>query len=171
MRQPVAVALALLFVLAGVVPGGAAATTEVATTTGVTTAPASQILQQSAPADPPNDTIGWERGYWHNESVDVDQSDGLSDAELEAYVARATARVEYLRDREFTDPVPVEVISRERYRARQPANNSSATFNRWNDLVWEALFIVGESTGSERAIGDTLGSSVAGFYSPSDDSI
>jgi hypothetical protein len=83
------------------------------------------------------------------------------------------ARVEYLRHLEFEKPVPVHVLTREEYRG-QNANRSGSPdseFNRWNDQVWEATFIVGENTGSATAIGETQGSSVAGFYSPTDDEI
>ncbi|MFC6786643.1 Hvo_1808 family surface protein [Halobaculum halobium] len=129
--------------------------------------------QQEAPQDPESDVIGWEDGYWHNESIDVDQSDGLSDEELDAYVARAMARVEYLRDAEFDSRVPVSVISREQYRNRSAGGPSAnrTEYNRWNDQVWEGLFIVGESTGSGEEIGETTGSSVLGFYSPTRDEI
>ncbi|QZP36318.1 Hvo_1808 family surface protein [Halobaculum magnesiiphilum] len=129
--------------------------------------------QQEAPPDPDSDVIGWEGGYWHNESIDVDQSDGLSDEELDAYVSRAMARVEYLRDAEFDGDVPVSVISREEYRNRSAGgpNANRTEYNRWNDQVWEGLFIVGESTGSGDAIGETAGSSVLGFYSPAQDQI
>jgi hypothetical protein len=124
-----------------------------------------------APPDPDEDVVGWEAGYWYNESIDVDQSDGLTEAELDAYVGRAMARVEHLREREFTDDVPVEIISRERYRARTNNSSGNTSFERWNDQVWEALFIVGESTESGEALSETFGSSVAGFYSPVDDEI
>ena len=130
--------------------------------------------QQEAPPDPDADVIGWEDGYWHNESIDVDQSDGLSDEELDAYVARAMARVEYLRDAEFDSRVPVSVITREEYRNRSAGGGSDANrteYNHWNDQVWEGLFIIGESTGSGDAIGETTGSSVLGFYSPTRDEI
>jgi len=131
--------------------------------------------RQEAPPDPDSDVIGWEDGYWHNESVDVDQSDGLSDEELDAYVARAMARVEYLREAEFDSDVPVSTITREEYRNRSSGGGSGdasrTEYNRWNDQVWEGLFIVGESTGSGDAIGETTGSSVLGFYSPTRDEI
>jgi hypothetical protein len=123
------------------------------------------------PADPSSDVIGWEAGYWHNESIDVDQSDGLSDAELSAYVARAMARVEYVREREFKREVPVSIISRTEYRAQSNNSSRNVSFERWNDQVWEALFIVGEDTTSATALSDTYGSSVAGFYSPTRDEI
>ncbi|MGQ4554387.1 Hvo_1808 family surface protein [Halobellus sp. GM3] len=138
--------------------------------------------------DPSRDVLGWEDGYWYNESSDVDQSDGLSDEELDAYVARSMARVEYLRGLEFEDRVPVSIISREEYRNRSEGSSDAGTdgeggpdttgeasqadaYNRWNDQVWEALFVTGESQSSGSAIGETRSSAVAGFYSPSDDEI
>jgi len=124
--------------------------------------------------DPERDVLGWEDGYWYNESVDVDQSDGLDDEELEAYVGRAMARVEYVRGEEFDSRVPVNVISREEYRNRSSGGSGSgeiSDYERWNDQVWEALFVTGESESSGEAIGETRSASVAGFYSPSDDEI
>jgi hypothetical protein len=155
-----------------------------AVTTGGADAPPTQLFSESSsqsdddsasdsspPPDPDSDTIGWEAGYWHNESIEVDQSDGLSDAELEAFVGRAMARVEYVREREFKRDVPVSVVTREQYRARSNNSSNNASFERWNDQVWEALFIVGEDTTSAEALSNTYGSSVAGFYSPSADEI
>ncbi|MDX1748601.1 MAG: hypothetical protein R3324_21930, partial [Halobacteriales archaeon] len=39
---------------------------------------------EAPPPDPETDRLGWENGYWYNESITVDQSDGLSDEELDA---------------------------------------------------------------------------------------
>ncbi|UVE50977.1 Hvo_1808 family surface protein [Haloferax larsenii] len=124
-------------------------------------------------ADPDSDVLGWENGYWFDEPIDVDQSDGLNDSELEAYVARGMARVEHIRELEFDSTVPVSVISRTQYQRDNAGRSGSADseFNRWNDQVWEALFVTGESEGSASAISNTTGSSVLGFYSPSDDEI
>ncbi|MFB6090273.1 MAG: Hvo_1808 family surface protein [Halobellus sp.] len=123
--------------------------------------------------DPVGDPLGWEDGRWYNESIDVDQSDGLSDSELRAYVGRAMARVEYLRGREFQKRVPVSVLSRAEYRNRSSGGSSAGQgeYGQWNDQVWEALFVVGESQGSGSAISSTRSSAVAGFYSPADDEI
>jgi len=167
-RGVVAAALALLLVVAGcsapvmesdpVPPAGGAA----------------EATPNADFDDPARDVLGWEGGYWHNESVDVDQSDGLSDEELDAYVARAMARVEYIRGEEFDSRVPVNVISREEYRNRSSGGSSggeASEYERWNDQVWEALFVTGESQSSGEAIGETRSSAVAGFYSPSDDEI
>ena len=176
--RPLSRAIALVFVVALVctaaVPpltaASPAADAGAARLTGVDSTAAA--AQQAAPADPDSDVIGWENGYWHNESIDVDQSDGLSDAELDAYVARAMARVEYIREAEFESTVPVSVITREEYRNMSAGAGANRTeYNRWNDQVWEGLFIVGESTGSGDAIGETTGSSVLGFYSPTRDEI
>lgn len=176
MRRFIALCLVSLVVSAGVAPAVAANGDAVRSQqdTAVQSRPsdAVQSQQTDAPADPDSDVIGWENGYWHNESIDVDQSDGLSDAELEAYVARSMARVEHLREREFKRPVPVSVISREAYRKRS-ANNTKTneSFEAWNNQVWEALFITGEKKNVQKELGSTLGSSVAGFYSSKDDEI
>ncbi|WP_256290239.1 Hvo_1808 family surface protein [Halobellus inordinatus] len=123
--------------------------------------------------DPDSDVLGWEGGYWYNESVDVDQSDGLTDAEMRAYVARAMARVEYIRGEEFQKRVPVSVISREEYRNRSSGGSAGepTEYDQWNDQVWEALFVTGESQSSGSAISGTRSAAVAGFYSPTDDEI
>jgi hypothetical protein len=177
-------AVALLLVLAGC----SAPTLE----TGAGAGPADDsagVDEVAAPDadfdDPERDVLGWEDGYWYNESIDVDQSDGLSDSELRAYVARSMARVEYLRGKEFKSRVPVSVISRSEYRNRSSGGSDGGTdggdgsesagesdaYNRWNDQVWEALFVTGESESSSSAIGETRSSAVAGFYSARDDEI
>ncbi|MDS0261631.1 Hvo_1808 family surface protein [Haloarcula sp. S1CR25-12] len=119
------------------------------------------------------DAIGWENGYWYDDPVDVTTSDGLNESEREAVTARTMARIERIRDREFTSTVPVEVVSRAEYRDRSRSNGSGAGpgGDPWNDQVWESLLLVGESEGSDEAISDTRDSSVLGYYSPSEDRI
>ena len=133
--------------------------------------PGAPAVQQQAPPDPTGDPIGWEAGYWHNESIDVDQSDGLSDAELDAYVGRAMARVEYLRDREFTDSVDVSVELRSDYRNRTANAETNETFGEWNNQVWEALLIDGEDSDVQEELKQTSAQSVVGFYSIRDNEI
>jgi hypothetical protein len=158
MRAPVRVLLAVLAVVV------------VASTAVPPATPAA--AQESTRPDPETDRIGWEDGYWHDDPIDVDQSDGLSDAELRRYVARSTARVEYLRNEEFEADVPVSVIDRETYRNRtENGSGESDAYNAWNNQVWEALFVVGEDTDVQDELRSTYGSSVAGFYSPADDEI
>jgi hypothetical protein len=170
MRKRVSAILAVLMVVAAVAPVTAAA--PAAVERGGTTAVDGErdVVQQRA--DPDEDVIGWEGGYWHNESIDVDQSDGLSDEEIDAYVARAMARVEYLRESEFDSDVPIQVLSREEFQRQRNENATSNTsFDAWNDQVWEALFVIGENREANEALQSATGETTAGFYAPSDDRI
>ena len=119
------------------------------------------------PADPPTDTMGWEGGYWHNESIAVSESGGLNDSELDRYVARTKARIEHLRGLEFTEPVPVEVISRADYQNRSGGGGSpppeTAAFQ---NQIWEALFLIDEETDASNVLASVYGSSVQGYYAP-----
>jgi len=121
---------------------------------------ASTNAADAAPPDPDADVIGWENGYWYNESIDVDQSDGLSDAELDRFVARTMARVERLRGLEFREDVTIEFVSRDGMReiARNRTFGSSA-----NDGVWEALFLVGEDRDAREEFARYHGELVLGF--------
>jgi hypothetical protein len=147
------VAAALLVACAGVTPVAAVS-------------PAGDDAPAQVRPDPSGDPVGWEDGYWHDDPVDVDQSDGLSDRELDALVARATARVEFLREAEFEEPVDVSVISREAYRDRQDDAPTNDSFAAWNNQVWEALFVDGEDTNVQSELSSTVGAAVAGFYAP-----
>jgi hypothetical protein len=170
MRKRASAVLAVLMMVAAVAPVTATAPTAVETGDAAAVDGERDIVQQRA--DPDEDVIGWEAGYWHNESIDVDQSDGLSDEELDAYVARAMARVEYLRESEFDSEVPVEVLSREEFQRQRGENaTSNASFDAWNDQVWEALFVIGEDREANEALQSATGETTAGFYAPSDDRI
>ncbi len=123
-------------------------------------------------ADPPSDRLGWEAGYWHDESVSVDQSDGLNGSERRAFVARTMARIEVLRGLEFERSVPVEVVSRAEFREGSLRRTLPDAENRtWNEQVWEALLLVGEDRTVRDVFSDIYGESVQGYYSPSEDRI
>lgn len=145
--------------------------------TGVTTA---------APPDPATDRIGWERGYWHNETIAI--GDDPSDETLRAATARAMARVEVLRDAEFDADVGVDVVDRSSLDDGGGSGDGSPTSNvsgpmdgsgranisgaanasnasEWNNQVWEALFIVGEDRDISDLLTSTTRSAVGGFYS------
>lgn len=124
----------------------------------------------SPPADPSSDAVGWENGYWHNETIDVTNEDGLNESEREAVVARAMARVEYIRDTEFENTVAVESITREEFRNDQHGDYTE-TFRTFDNAKFEALFFVGEDRDSLAVQRETMGSNVLGFYSPTNDSI
>jgi hypothetical protein len=139
---------------------------------------------EGGPPDPGSDVAGWEAGYWHNESVDVDQSDGLNESEQRAVVRRAMARIEYVRDVEFREPVTVETLSRAEYRERVLGGGGSGSQDGsgggdgsvsnatlMSNARYEALFLVGEGRDSEREQRETQASQVLGFYSPREDRI
>lgn len=118
--------------------------------------------------EPLGDQLGWEAGYWHDESISVTGGDGLNDSERRALVARTMARVEVIRRLEFRRRVPVKVVSREEYREQFDVGpqSGSAARRAWNDLVWEAMFLVDERTNATEAFRTVFGAAVVGFYSP-----
>ncbi|WP_459194462.1 Hvo_1808 family surface protein [Halosimplex sp. J119] len=121
--------------------------------------------------DPGDDRIGWENGYWYDDEVNVTHDDGYNASEREAVVARTMARVERIRDLEFNQTVPVEVVSREQYLENRTSGNGSSAYERWNDQVWESLFVVGERSSYSNSSDETLGQTVQGYYSPGKDAI
>jgi len=122
------------------------------------------------PAQPDDDRLGWEGGYWYDDPVNVTPGDGYNESERAALVNRTMARVERIRGLEFNHSVPVEVISREQYR-RNRSGGGDPTHEAWNDQVWESLFLVPEDRGVSDSFNQTLGTSVQGYYSPGEDSI
>jgi len=125
----------------------------------------------SAAADPATDRLGWENGYWHNESLDVDNGDGLNDSELSAVVNRSMARVERVRGLEFEATVPVTTVSRAAYRTRSGNATHGDALRTFDNAKFEALFLVGEGNSSIESQQNTLDDSVQGYYSPATDEI
>ncbi|ERG89502.1 MAG: PGF-CTERM archaeal protein-sorting signal [halophilic archaeon J07HX5] len=155
-------------------PGSLSQTgTDQISTADVTPTQTDPAENDSTLADPNEDVLGWEDGYWYNESVSVDQSDGLNESELAAVVSRSMARVEEVRGLEFQDRVPVDIISRDEYQTDNAARfeNTSDRFRVHQNTKFEALFFVNESTDAVAVQESTRGATVLGFYSPSDDQI
>ncbi|WP_266075880.1 Hvo_1808 family surface protein [Haladaptatus caseinilyticus] len=124
--------------------------------------------------DPRSDVIGWENGYWHNESIAVNQDDGLTNAERKAYVGRAMARVEFIRNQEFKRPVQVEPLPRKQYEGMvrsQVRSQYTPSQRAWENQIWEALFVTGEKSDSARQRMQLFQQRVAGFYIPSNGQI
>jgi PGF-CTERM protein len=118
------------------------------------------------------DSLGCVDGICHDDTLNITQTDGLTDGERSRLVDRSMARVEVLRQAEFNRTVPVRVMTPTNFsRNRLATNDTKSRFNRWNDQIWKALFVVGENDSSEQAISDTFSGSVSGFYSPSRDEI
>jgi len=132
---------------------------------------ASNATAGNHPPDPPHDVIGWENGYWYNETLGFNQSGGLTPAELNATVARTEARVEYLRHLEFNHTVPVEIKSRQWYQEQTANHTVSATLRTFDNAKFEALFLVGEDQNSITVQNQNSGSDVLGYYSPSEQAI
>ncbi|MFB6296869.1 MAG: Hvo_1808 family surface protein [Halobacteriales archaeon] len=120
----------------------------------------------SAPPDPRVDHLGWEDGYWYDESVPVDRNDGLNDSELYAVVSRSMARIERIREIEFETRVSVEVVSREAYAADRTRRNYSTRTRLHANAKWEAAFVVDESTDALATRDSNRAASVGGFYRP-----
>ncbi|MFC7018709.1 MULTISPECIES: Hvo_1808 family surface protein [Haloarcula] len=188
-RLPLAAALcALALVLAGCQAPGSPSTSDGATqrtATGTptpetfvldveteTAATATEAKNGTAPEsddprpDPETDRLGWEAGYWANESLAVTTDDGLNETERAAVVARTMARVETIRDLEFEESVPVRVVSRAAYRNRS-GGSADETLGRFDNAKFEALFLVGEDRDAIAAQDRQFGASVLGYYSPS----
>ncbi|WP_435196175.1 Hvo_1808 family surface protein [Natronomonas sp. EA1] len=141
---------------------------------GVTPTPDSDATPTPAAStdlpDPASDVLGWEDGYWHNESLSVNQSDGLNQTELRAVVARSMARVEVIRELEFKQRVPVDIVLRSAYQNRSSPEYSEA-FRTFDNTKFESLFLIGEDRDALAVQEGNRGSSVLGFYSPANDSI
>jgi len=123
------------------------------------------------PPDPAHDVVGWENGYWYDESIDVDPRDGLSEAERRAYVNRTMARVEFLRGLEFRTRVSLSIVSRSSYRQEvlgegTSHENATGSHARWTNQLWEALFVVGEGTDATVELRKLYAAGVQGFYAP-----
>ncbi|QLH84632.1 Hvo_1808 family surface protein [Halosimplex pelagicum] len=131
---------------------------------------AAPVANGSSPANPDGDPLGWENGCWYNESIDVDRSDGLNDTELDAVVARSMARVEQIRELEFNETVPVEIVSREEFRANT-SYNTTTNGSLHQNVKWEAMLMVGEDTDAISVQEQNTGASVGGYYSPTEERI
>jgi hypothetical protein len=172
MRQVAALALAALVVLsgcAGLVPSAP----DEGQTGGPTDAAGTPTVGSAAPTTPPqdfsdpeSDVLGWEGGLWYNESIDVDQSDGLNETELDLVVNRSMARVEVVRELEFEKSVPVQIQTREEFRSEQSNSTTPESRRTFDNAKFEALFIVNESTDSIDVQTTNTGTSVGGYYSP-----
>jgi hypothetical protein len=122
--------------------------------------------------DPSSDTLGWENGYWYNETIPINATDGLNSTELDIVVARSMARVEHVRQLEFQQTVPVNIINRTTYREQYTGDSEySDSFQTFDNVKFETLFLIGENQDSLEVQNTNRGSNVLGFYSPAQDTI
>ena len=163
--------------------GAAGAAGAVAAPGDLTTPEAGNVVSDVAVAETPaecesaadNELVGCWNGYHYSDDLDINQGDGLTEAELESLTFRKMARIEHLRERPFESEVDVDTLRREEFQADWGGDgeetDAEAEFNRWNDGVWKALFVVGEDESSAEAIDSVFGGAVAGFYSPAEERV
>jgi PGF-CTERM protein len=171
-RGAVTILVAVLVLLASPVVTSAvaqpASTSLIGGQATVEHAAATETVNTTAPPDPDEDVLGWENGYWHNESITVTRDDGLNDSELDAVVARGMARVEHIRELEFEKTPPVEVISREAFTndTEQRYANMTESDRVHQNIKYEALFMVGEDESAVAAQRRNQAGGVGGYYDP-----
>jgi hypothetical protein len=152
-RRPMAaIALAVLLALAGCSAG----------------------YQPSAGAAPPtaeppeSDHLGYYDGYWHNDTFDINASNGLTESETEAVVSRAMARVQLLRGLEFEEDIEVELLTREEFREQNDDvwTEPNESVRRIDNAQFEALFLVGPDRDIVDVRSGNRGGTVLGYYLP-----
>lgn len=126
---------------------------------------------RNAPPDPPTDVIGWENGYWHNESIAVDASDGLGRTEIGPLLNRSMARVEFLRRHEFTRDISVRMPPRDQVQRLLSTSQGNFARNRAVNWYYEMLFLAGEDTDAATLTNSNRASALLGFYIYGSDTI
>lgn len=118
------------------------------------------------PAGNSSEVLGWAEGYWYDEPLAVNASDGLNETEIEMMSARAAARVEALRCLPAKDGVPpVEILSREQFRENQSGAFELSQDRRRADNAALAIRLISNTeTDSTEEREQNRGSTVAGTY-------
>ncbi len=113
-----------------------------------------------------SETLGWADGYWYDEPLPVNASDGLNGTEVEMMSARAAARVEALRCLPAKDGVPpVEILSREQFRENQSSLFEVSRERRLADNAALAIRLLSETeTDSTEEREQNRGATVGGTY-------
>ncbi|MFC7231707.1 Hvo_1808 family surface protein [Saliphagus sp. GCM10025308] len=139
-------------------------------------------LVQACAADPPedfdapaggNDTVGWFDGYWYNQPLEVDASDGLTQVELEKVSARTAARIEALRCLSFETLPPVEIVDRETF-AEESAGQYEDVDQRtrqFDNAQFETLLLIGSDEDAVDVRQADRSATVGGYYDYVNDEI
>ncbi len=185
-RRTTAIVLSALMAMSVFVPlaagGGPAALATDATTTASTPAQTELVPDEQAPAasqsddgeappDPEEDRLGWENGYWYNESIPVTPEDGYNETEVERILARSMARVERIRGLEFGETPTVNFVPRDEYSEVRSQvyrdslySNLSEKDRLHQNTKFEALFMVPEDESYFEDLIANQGGSAAAFY-------
>ena len=119
-----------------------------------------------SPPEDGNETIGWFDGYWYDEPLDINASDGLTQDELDTLSARTAARLEAMRCLTFEELPPVEIITRDEF-----ANETEAQFESvspetraFDNAQFEAMLLIGSTEDSIDVRQESRSVSVGGYY-------
>ena len=113
------------------------------------------------------DVIGWVDGYWYDEPLDIDVTDGLSESELEALSARTAARFEAMRCLTVQDGLPpVDIVPREEFaeQQRQQFDAVGETERLVENAKFETLLAIDSETDAIDVRADDSAARVGGFY-------
>lgn len=192
MRQPLVACVALVFVLSVVavpVVGSPATGVDDSDLTDQPFDPAPERLGQSDEeagesvlsecaveppedhADPAEDVLGWSNGYWYDEPLEINQTGGLDEEELDALIGRTKARVEAIRCLEFEAETDVEVVSREQFQEESAQWELPEEDRRFDNVVYEAMLLVDEDDDIDEVQRANLDVGVGGYYDPASERI
>lgn len=123
-------------------------------------------------SDPSEDVVGWEKGVWYNQPLSIEDSDGLNESELELVTAQSMARVEILRDAEFTRDVTVDVRTRDEFgQQRSVSIGGSTNTTGYEDLVHQSMLLIEESSNGDQISQQVTRNTVLGYYLVGQDSL
>lgn len=112
--------------------------------------------------------VGEVNNVTHDAPLDIEPP--FDQDELELLATRAMARIETIRGLSFDETVDIEVMTREAYQER--ANRSvDETQRTWENLRWQALFIIGDDRDAVEVLDEAFATGVQGFYSPSENRV
>ncbi|MFW6435857.1 MAG: Hvo_1808 family surface protein, partial [Halovenus sp.] len=123
------------------------------------------------PGSVQEDGIGEVNGVTSDSDLDIDPSDGFTEAELEQLVNRSMARIEVVRDLNYKRPVNVTIVNRSEYREQYVDRVTGPTHPEWENQIWRGLFIVGQDRNATDVLDEAFGGAVQGFYEPGQNSI
>lgn len=119
-------------------------------------------------ADPAggNETIGWFAGFWWDEPLEINTSDGLNESELRDLSARTAARLEALRCLPFEELPPVEIMSRDEF-ANETAGQYAEIDERtrqFDNAQFETMLLIGSDEDSLDVRQQQRSGGVLGYY-------
>ena len=119
-------------------------------------------------ADPEdgNETIGWFDGYWYDEPIDIDASDGLTQDEVEELSARTAARFEAMRCLTFDELPSIEIMTREEFAERNAEQFAEVDdeARTYDNVKLSTMLLVGDDEDATDVRQANRETSVGGFY-------